>query len=165
MSEYHPVVSKIRAALDEHRYEYETFEHEPVRTSEEAAKVRSGYTIEQGAKALITRVKESGKGKRFVMFVVPGNKRFDAKKVRDLFGLSDLRFATEAEVADITGGVLPGGVPPFGNIFGLDVFADDGIFVHEKMIFNAGDKRFSIGMRSADYSALVAPTRGSFTEI
>ena len=32
---------------------YETFENEPVRISEEASKLRTGYTIGQGAKAII----------------------------------------------------------------------------------------------------------------
>lgn len=161
---YHPVVRNIRALLDERGCTYETFEHEPVRTSEEAAKVRTGYTIEQGAKALITRVKEAGRGKRFVMFVVPGNKRFNEKKVRELFCLCDLRFATEAEVAEITGGVIPGGVPPFGNLFGLEVFADESVFKNERIIFNAGDRRYSIGMFSSDYASLVSPRRGEFAE-
>ena len=139
---YNPVVEKIKSLLTEHGMWFETFEHEPVRTSEEAAKVRTGYVISQGSKALIARVKDmnvptSGSGgsgtsnesrKRFVMFVVPGDKRFDSEKIKKNFGLSDIRFASEAEVSEITGGVVPGGVPPFGNLFGLEVFADQRVF-------------------------------------
>src|SRR5258708_39884226 len=106
---YNPVVEKIKSLLTEHGMWFETFEHEPVRTSEEAAKVRTGYVISQGSKALIARVKDmnvptSGSGgsgtsnesrKRFVMFVVPGDKRFDSEKIKKNFGLSDIRFASE----------------------------------------------------------------------
>lgn len=160
---YHPVVAEILSILDRAHAWYETFEHEPVRTSEEAAAIRTGYTINQGAKALIVRAKHPGRGKHFVMFVLPGGQRFDQAKVKALFGFTDLRFATEAEVGEITGGVLPGGVPPFGTLFGLPVYADESLFLNERIVFNAGDRRFSVAMLAADYTTLVAPIRGAFT--
>lgn len=155
-SAYHKVAQRIARLLDEHECWYETFEHEPVRTSEEAAKVRSGYSLSEGGKALIVRIKKGGE-KTFAQIVVPGDARFDAKKTRAALGASDIRFATEEEVADITGGVLPGGVPPFGTLFGLTVYADSSIFEKEKMIFNAGDRSFSIGIKTEDYRRVVKP--------
>lgn len=155
---YHPTVEKIKSLLKENSAEFETFEHEPVRTSEEASKIRTGYTLGQGAKALIARVKEPGKGKKFVMFVIPGNKRFDPAKIKGNLGLVDIRFATEQEVGEITNGVLPGGVPPFGNLFNLEVFVDTSLFDNEEIVFNAGDKSYSIAMKSADYKRVVNPT-------
>jgi prolyl-tRNA editing enzyme YbaK/EbsC (Cys-tRNA(Pro) deacylase) len=155
--EYHPTVEKIKSVLTENSSWFETFEHEPVRTSEEASKVRTGYTLEQGAKAIIARVKEPGKGKKFVMFVMPAHRKFDSEKIKNNLGLNDVRFATEEEVAEITNGILPGGVPPFGNLFGLEVFVDQTLFNNEKIVFNAGDRRYSIGMRSEDYKKIVNP--------
>lgn len=162
MGEYHPVTKKITELLTERGMWFETFEHEAVRTSEEAAAIRPNYTLQQGTKALIVRVKENGE-KKFVMVVVPGDARFDPKKLKEHFGLSDIRFATEEEIAKITDGVLPGGVPPFGNLFNLVVYCDEQIFKNEKIIFNAGDRSFSIGMFSKDYEALVAPRTASIT--
>ena len=154
---YHLLVSKIKTLLEDNGMWYETFEHEPVRTSEEAAKVRTGYNLAQGAKAILVRVKENGDKKYFVQIVLQGNQRFDNKKVKDLFKARDIRFATEDEVKEITGGIEPGGVPPFGNLFGLKVVADPELFSNEKIIFNAGDKRYSIAMKSDDYRKLVNP--------
>lgn len=154
---YHEVVSKITDLLKVGGYWYETFEHEPVRTSEEAAKVRTGYTLAQGAKAMIVRVKKSETEKYFAMLVLPGDARFDIGKVKQLFAARDIRFATEEEVKTITGGVVPGGVPPFGNLFDLPVIADPNLFENEKIIFNAGDRSFSIAMKSADYQKVVGP--------
>ncbi len=155
--EYHPAVEKIKHTLTEQGIEFETFEHEAVRTSEEAAKIRTGYTLKQGAKAIIIRAKESGKVKKFVMLVVPADRRFDTGKVRRNAGLTDIRFATETEVGEVTGGVLPGGVPPFGNLFSLEVFADERLFENERIVFNAGDRSYSIAMRSSDYQKVVNP--------
>ncbi len=153
----HQTVQEIINILNTHNVWYETFEHEPVRTSEEASKVRHGYTIKQGAKAIIVRIKISSNDKRFVMLVVPGDLKFDSNKIKGLYNAKDIRFATEEEVHKITNGVLPGGVPPFGNLFKLEVIADKRVFDNEKIVFNAGDKRFSIGMNSQDYATIVKP--------
>lgn len=159
--EYHPTVNKIINLLKENNCWFETFEHEPVRTSEEAAQVRTGYSIHQGAKAMIIKATIDNQGK-FVMLVYPADKKFDSKKVKNILGVSDLRFATEQEVLEITGGVQLGGVPPFGNLFNLEVYADPSLFENEKIIFNAGDKRFSIAMKSKDYQKIVKPQIQSF---
>lgn len=154
--EYHKTVNKIIDLLKSRGLWFETFEHEEVRTSEEAAKTRTGYFLEQGAKAIIVRVKTSG-GKYFAMLVLPGDRRFDTDKVERLFKAKDIRFATEEEVGEITDGVQPGGVPPFGNLFNLKVVVDPSLFENEKIVFNAGDRKYSIAMRSEDYKILVKP--------
>ena len=63
---------------------------------------------------------------------------------------------SEAEVSAVTGGVQPGGAPPFGNLFELPVYAAPELFDVEDIVFNAGDRRFSLAMRSADYRRLAA---------
>jgi Ala-tRNA(Pro) deacylase len=155
--EYHPVTKKITDLLSEHSAWFETFEHEPVKTSEEAANVRHGYVLHQGAKALIIRVKK-GSEKNFIMVVIPGDAKFDPGKLKKVLGVKDMRFATEEEVSEITGGIQVGGVPPFGTLFGLSVYVDESVMVNEKIIFNAGDRRFSVGMKSEDYNNITNPT-------
>ena len=151
------MVKAIEDLLTQNGCWYETFEHEEVRTSEEAAKLRTGYTIKQGAKALIVKIKQPGGIKKFVMVVIPGDKRFDNVKSKDVLQAKEIRFATEEEVIEITNGVRPGGVPPFGNLFGLEVYVDPSLLQNEKIVFNAGDRRFSIGIKSQDYKKLVDP--------
>lgn len=158
--EYHEVVSKIVTLLNANNCWHETFEHDAVRTSEEAARTRPGYTLHQGAKAMIVRVKNPQP--KFVMLVLPADLRFDNAKVKTLLGAKDLRFASEEEIGEITGGVQPGAVPPFGNLFGLEVVADPALFENEKIVFNAGDRCFSVAMKSVDYKQLVAPQVTSF---
>lgn len=154
--EYHITVGKIVNLLKDNDLWFETFEHEPVHTSEEAAKIRDGYTLKQGAKALIVRVK-TAREKYFVMLVMRGDTKFDNDKVKRLLEAKDIRFATESEVSEITSGIQTGGVPPFGNLFGIRVIVDRGLFSNEKIIFNAGDRRFSVAMKSEDYKMLVKP--------
>jgi prolyl-tRNA editing enzyme YbaK/EbsC (Cys-tRNA(Pro) deacylase) len=155
---YHPLTEEIKQLLVDNNCWFETYEHAPVLTSVEAVKVRSGYSLSQGAKALILRIKKKGEEEyKFVMLVVPGDKRFDKEKVQKLLASKDIRFATEEEIAKITNGVKVGGVPPFGNFFNLEVYADSLLFENEKIIFNAGDRSFSIAMLSKDYQRIVNP--------
>lgn len=153
---YHQTVAQIEAFFKENGVIYEKFEHEPVKTSEEAANVRPEFSISQGTKALIVRVRKNGT-KSFAMVVVPGDKKFDSAKVRQAMGASDIRFATPEEVAEITGGIVPGGVPPLGNLFNLPVFCDESVFNNERIIFNAGDRSVSITVASEDYKNSVQP--------
>lgn len=157
MNMYHPTTTQITNLLKKHGVWHEAFEHEPARTSEEAAALRPEYTLNQGAKAMIMRVKMSSTDKKFVMLVLPADMKFDEKKVKALFCAKDIRFATKEEADVITSGIEFGGVPPLGHLFGLEVVADPKIFLNEKIIFNAGDRCFSVAMKSIDYKTIEKP--------
>ena len=105
---------------------------------------------------MIVKYKDTGEEK-FAMLVFPADFKFDNKKVKGVLNTKDVQFATEQEISSITNGVQIGGVPPFGNLFGLKVFADPRLFENEKIIYNAGDRCFSVAMKSADYKELVKP--------
>lgn len=160
LHEYHPIVSEIMTILTQGAYWHEVWEHEPVTTSEEAAKVRHGYSLSQGAKAIIVKFEKAqgADGKQFAMLVLPGDAKIDNRKVKQLLGLGKFSFANPEELTRVTRGVERGGVPPWGNLFALDVYADTSLSQHEKIIFNAGDRRFSIAMNYRDYVTLVQPT-------
>ena len=155
--EYHKITKTITQLLETNHCWFETFEHESVKTSEEASRVRPGYTLHQGAKALIIRVKNADNNKRYVMVVMPADKRFDNDKVKKLLQAKDIRFAFPDEIATLTEGIQVGGVPPFGNLFGIEVIADPSLFENEKIVFNAGDRRFSVAMKAENYKVLVKP--------
>lgn len=159
MTSYHPVTTQIVRVLCEKDVWHETFSHEPVVTSEDAAAVRTGYTLSQGAKGLIVKVdsRQSPVDRQFVMLVLPGDKKLDNKKVKAVLGVKSYSFADPDELALVTGGVERGGVPPWGNLFGIPIYADTTLQRHEKIIFNAGDRRFSVAMYRSDYEELVRP--------
>lgn len=161
--EFHQVLQKIKDLLESRQIKYDYFEHEPVRTSEEASKIRSGYSLKQGAKALTVKLYLRGGQEKFVMLVVPGDARFDSKKVKKLFDAKNMRFATEAEVGDITGGVQVGGVPPFGSMFGLQTYMDFQVGQNDRIIFNAGDRRVSIALSIVDYVSIENPVMTEIT--
>lgn len=157
MSEFHPVVQQIRDLIESAGMPYEFFEHEPVRTSEEAQAQRPQYTMSQGAKALILRVKDREGKISFVQAVIPADRKLDSKKFKKILNAKSVSFANQEDSDEITGSIEFGGVPPFGNLFDLRVYADSEMLEHEEIIFNCGDRRASIAMRREDWQRLVNP--------
>ena len=155
---YHQTVTDILDLLKKKGCWFETFEHQPVVTSEEAAKLRHGYSISQGAKAIIVKIKNSAGENEFVMLVLPGDKKFDSPRVKKLLEVREFRFATADEISKLTNGIQIGGIPPFGNLFGIRVFAETTLLENEKIIFNAGDRSFSVAMKTKDYLEVVKPS-------
>lgn len=154
--DYHPVVKQITDLLTLHSCWFETFSHLPVTTSEEAAKTRPGYTLEQGAKALIVKIEKRNKEIEFCMLVLPAHLKLDSKKTKKALDVKNLRFASEEEITSLTQGVQRGAIPPFGGLFRMMVCVDPRLYANEKMVFNAGDRRFSIAMKTQDYKKIVS---------
>ena len=135
----------------------EVRQHAPVYTSEEAARVR-GTTLSSGAKALVCKADD-----RFVMIVLPADRKLASKLARQTLGIKGLRFASREEVDQLTG-LTPGSIPPFGSLFGLETWCDDKLSAEGRINFNAGDHAISISMSFADYAAAEAPRMGTFAE-
>lgn len=133
--------------LESHAVEFRRFEHEPVRTSEQAARVR-GTPLEQGAKALVLET-DSG----LVVAVLSAARRVDYRALKRHLKSKRVQMAPAEAVREATG-CEPGGVPPFGGIFGLPTLVDPGLLQLQYIDFNAGDRSRSVEMRTADYLAV-----------
>ncbi len=150
------VLDTIRKFLEEKGVEFKEYRHAPVRTSEEAARVR-GTGLSQGAKALV--MVADGK---FVMLVVPGDRKVDFRKFKRLFNISDLRMATKEEGKQVTG-VEVGAVPPLGNIFNLATYFDEELKREERLVFNAGRHEVSMELDGKDLAKAVKPVWEKFS--
>lgn len=151
------VFEKIINLLESKHVAYKLTEHAPVRTSEEAARIR-GVPLKTGAKAMIAKCKDD-----YYLLVLPADKQIDWKRLRSILQVRDIRLAT-AEEAEQVAGVQMGSVPPFGNVLGLPTYFDQGLFENEVVNFNPGSITHSIAMQSADLRALVTPIVDSFTK-
>ena len=146
---------RVERLLNQHGVVFQVTRHEPVYTSEEAARVR-GTPLTSGAKALIVKGEEG-----FVMFVVPADRKLDSHAVRRTKGWKKMRFATREEVMELTG-LTPGSIPPFGSLFDLPTLCDRRLGENEVINFNAGDHAISVSMRYASYVQIEAPELGIF---
>jgi Ala-tRNA(Pro) deacylase len=130
--------------------------HEPVYTSEQAAAVR-GTPLASGAKALVVKADD-----RFVLLVLPADRRLDSRKARGCLQVKSLRFANREEVETLTG-LQPGSIPPFGSLFGLPTTCDPSLAENPSINFNAGDHAISVQMAYADYIRLEQPSLAAIT--
>lgn len=126
-------------------------QHEPVKTSEEAAIIR-GTSLESGAKALLLKA-----DKGFVLVVISAVLKFNNKLAKKILSTKNLRFAEMGEVKTLTG-CLNGAVPPFGSIFGLKTYADNSLFTQGDYIsFNAGLRTKSMILKTEDFKSVEDP--------
>jgi Ala-tRNA(Pro) deacylase len=151
------VFARVEDLLKRHGIAFQVLRHEPVYTSEEAARVR-GTPLASGAKALVCKGEEG-----FVMFVLPADRKLDSRSVRRAKGWRKLRFAAREEVLELTG-LAPGSIPPFGSLFGLPTLCDERLGDNDTINFNAGDHRISVSMRHADYVLVENPQVGNYAE-
>lgn len=110
---------KVKSVLDAHGLDPLTFEPGSTPTSELAA-ARINCEVGQIAKSMLFKAKDG----MFRLFVCPGDRRIDNKKLKNTLGFK-ARMATAEETFEVTG-FKPGGVCPFG-IDHLDIFIDVGL--------------------------------------
>jgi len=144
------VFDRLHDWLNQSGVPFTVLRHEPVFTSEQAAAVR-GTSLGSGAKALILKA-----GDRFVMAVLPADRKLDSRKTRDGLGVKSMRFAGKEEVEELTG-LQPGSIPPFGSLFNLPTYSDPALADNAAINFNAGDHAISVQMPYAEYVRVEKP--------
>ena len=148
---------KIKNVLNKAKVKYEVIDHEPVYTSEDAARVR-GVDIKIGAKSMI--IISDGK---FYNFVLSAAKKIDWNKVKKILLSNHVGFATPEEVLDNIHCEI-GSVPPFGNLYNLKVYCDSYLLENEEIEFNAGLHTRSIRMKAKDWAQVVKPEIVDFSK-
>lgn len=142
---------KLKKFLDDNKIRYKVMEHEPVFTSEEAARVRNAE-LKTGVKALVLKMNED----KYILALVAADKKIDLELLASSIGTRKLNLASPEEVLEITGCEI-GSVHPFGNVYNLTTYMDPSVTENETVNFNAGMHTVSIQMRSEDLAKLIKP--------
>ena len=150
-------VKRIRQLLDSNNKQYKISEHEPVYTSEQAAKVR-GAELKTGVKALVLKTHES----KFILALVAADKRLDLKKLAKHINTKSLKLAKPDEVLKRTNCEI-GSVHPFGVLHNLPTYMDSSVVENEYVEFNIGVHTKSIRMESKDLVEIVKAEIGEFS--
>ncbi|EDM80810.1 hypothetical protein PPSIR1_13043 [Plesiocystis pacifica SIR-1] len=152
------ILERIRELLTTHELPFCELHHPPTRTSRDSARER-GEPLEIGGKALLIKVDD-----RFALFVLSAARRLDSKALRRSVGARKSRFATPEELAALTGGLVPGSVPPFGEpILPFPLIADASVLANARIAFNAGSLTDSIVLATADWAKVARPRVLEFT--
>ena len=149
------VTERLLAYLRDNNADFTTMIHEPVRTSEEAARMR-GTPLEQGAKALVFRADDAT-----LLLVVQAHRRIDTRAFKRSVGVKNLRMVSADELRELTG-LEAGAVPPFGHLLGLHTYVDERLLALPRIAFNAGSRDASVVLATKDYARLEPLTAGRF---
>ena len=101
--------AEIYALLDAHGFEYETVEHPPVFTVEEADRLARLPFAAHEAKNFFLR---DPKHRNYYLVTVPDHKKVDLKLVQERLDSKRLSFASAEDLAEKIG-IYPGSVSPF----------------------------------------------------
>jgi Ala-tRNA(Pro) deacylase len=150
-------VKKIKELLDSKSISYKITEHEPVFTSEQAAKVR-GVDLKTGVKALVMKTKEG----KLILGLIAADRKIDLKKLANIVKTKSLKLAKPEEVLKKTGCKI-GSVHPFGVFHDLPTYLDRSVVENEYINFNIGMHTKSISMKSKDLVDIINPQKGEFS--
>jgi Ala-tRNA(Pro) deacylase len=146
---------RLIALLDEHKATYRLIDHPPEGRTDLVSPMR-GHDAKDAAKCMIVMVKIGKKLTRFVLAVVPGDKRVNIKAVQSLYNGTFARFA-ETSVAERLSGSVSGTILPFSFTSDLQVVVDPGLLQSGTIYFNAARLDRSIALRAKDYEAIAQP--------
>ncbi len=91
------------------------------------------------------------------MAVLPASYRVDFGQLKEASGAGKAELATEEEFKDLFPECDVGAMPPFGNLYGMEVYAAETLAEDEKIAFNAGSHTEIIQLAYGDFERLVKP--------
>lgn len=145
------IAKKLKSYLDEHRVRYTPMVHSPAYTTPEVAAAAhiSGCVV---AKTVMVIVDGA-----MAMAVLPSNHRVSMDNLCEIIGTEDVRLAREEEFKDLFPDCETGAMPPFGNLYHIDVYVSAELAEQAEIVFNAGTHTEVISMAFYDFERLVKP--------
>jgi Ala-tRNA(Pro) deacylase len=77
--------------------------------------------------------------------------------LKEVTGATEIELAREDEFMDLFPDFEVGAMPPFGNLYGLDVYVAESLAEDEVIAFNAGTHTDLIKMAFGTFARLVKP--------
>lgn len=143
--------AKLKQFLDAHGVKYVTIAHSVAYTAQEIA-ASAHVRGKEMAKTVIVKVDG-----RLAMAVVPATLKVDLARLAAAAGAKTAEIATEQEFQHAFPECEVGAMPPFGNLYGVDVYVDRRLADDEEIVFNAGSHVELIRLKYADFERLVRP--------
>jgi Ala-tRNA(Pro) deacylase len=100
---------------------------------------------------------------RMAMAVLPAHRKIVLQDLREITGADNAGFAHEEEFKSKFPDCETGAMPPFGNLYGMEVYVAPSLAGDEYIAFNAGSHTEVIRMAYADFERLVKPQVLSFS--
>ncbi len=144
-------VRKLKELLEKENVKYISKYHSPAYTAQEIA---ASTHIPGKDLAKTVMLKLDGK---MTMTVLPASYQVNFKLLKEVSGAREAQLATEEEFKSLFPDCDIGAMPPFGNLYGMQVFADESLAKDHEIAFNAGTHYELIRLAYKDFERLVNP--------
>jgi Ala-tRNA(Pro) deacylase len=151
------MISNLLEYLDKHDIRYSISTHSPAYTAQGIAAV-SHTPGKQMVKSVVVNIDGE-----LMLAVLPATFQVDLRLLKKATKANAVRIASEEEFKDSFPECELGAMPPFGNLFGMKVIADESLTRDKEIAFNACSHRELIRMAWEDFRMLANPWMARFT--
>lgn len=144
-------VQKLKEFLDSPNIKYVAISHSKAYTLKGSQRSLT-YRGKSWQKTVIVELDDA-----LAMVVLPASYQVDLSLLKAATGAKTVALAGETEFKDQFPGCETGAMPPFGNLYGMSVFADESLAKDKEMAFNAGTHSELIRLSWEDFVRLVKP--------
>jgi Ala-tRNA(Pro) deacylase len=143
--------AKLKEFLDSQKIKYVTIMHSTAYTAQETAAIVH-IRGKELAKSVIVKIDDA-----LAMAVLPASHQIDLSLLKTTAGAQNIGLASESEFRGRFPECETGAMPPFGNLYGMPVFAEESLRKDKEITFNAGSHRELIRLAYEDFERLVKP--------
>ncbi len=144
-------LQKLKEFLDSHNVKYVIIAHSPAYTAAGIAAL-AHIPGKELAKTVMVKIDDA-----LAMTVVSASQHVDLKVLKAATFARTVNLATEDEFKESFPDCEVGAMPPFGNLYGMPVFADESLSRDKEIAFNAGSHRELVRIAWEDFEKLVQP--------
>lgn len=151
-------IEKLKQFLDSQQVKYVQMSHSPAYTAQEIA-ASAHVPGKELAKTVIVKIDGN-----MAMAVLPASYQVDFEALKQAAGADSVELADEKEFKDLFPACEVGAMPPFGNLYEMQVFVSEPLPDDEEIAFNAGSHTELVRLRYDDFKRLVQPKVTNFAK-
>ncbi|MFQ5881218.1 MAG: aminoacyl-tRNA deacylase [Candidatus Methylomirabilales bacterium] len=145
------MIRRLQEFLEQQGVTYQVNRHAEAYTAQEVA-AKSHVSGRYLAKVVIVK-----RGEGFVMTVLPAACRVSLDRLKEILASEEVALAKEAEFVKLFPDCEPGAMPPFGNLYAVEVYVDEEIAARPEIVFQGGTHRELVTVAYRDFARLVQP--------
>jgi len=144
-------INKLTELLDSQNIKYTIITHSVAYTAQGIAAL-THIPGQELAKTVIVNMDDA-----LAMAVLPASCQVDLAALRAATGAKSVTLAREADFMHRFPGCETGAMPPFGNLYGVQVFVEESLTKDKEIAFNAGSHRELMRLAYEDFARVVKP--------
>ncbi len=141
----------LKTYLNNQGVKFVTINHSKAYTAMEVAE-SAHVKGKEMAKSVVLKI--DGK---LAMAVLPATQKVHVERLRKATGAQNVEIAREPEFQSYFPGCELGAMPPFGNLFGMEVYVDPHLAEDDEIAFNAGSHTELMWIHYRDFERLAKP--------